>query len=130
MLISQPGSDYQLAAITLDTGQARDITCLLTDIHALLSDLFLDPARPQAAKLAQAILHDRDSLYTPQALISALDEIITTLTPRDKKRAPLTQPAQPRPDQQTRRGQIKEEPALATREGGARSKKNSGAIRD
>ncbi|HET9974625.1 MAG TPA: hypothetical protein VFQ68_40780 [Streptosporangiaceae bacterium] len=80
MLISQPGSDYQLAAITLNAGRARDITCLLTDIHALLSDLFLDPARPQAARLAQAILHDCDSLCTPQALISALDEIITTLT--------------------------------------------------
>jgi hypothetical protein len=80
MLISQPGSGYQLARITIDAGRARDITCLLTDIHGLLSDLFLDPARPQTAELAQAILHDRDSLYSPQALIGALDEIITTLT--------------------------------------------------
>jgi hypothetical protein len=88
MLISQPGSDYQLAAITLDAGRTRDITCLLTDIHGLLSDLFLDPDRPQLTKLAQAILHDCDSLYTPQALISALDEIITTLTHATKNALP------------------------------------------
>jgi hypothetical protein len=36
MLISQPGSDYQLTQITLDAGHARDITCLLLDIHAVL----------------------------------------------------------------------------------------------
>ena len=29
MLISQPGSDYQLTQITLDAGRARDVTCLL-----------------------------------------------------------------------------------------------------
>jgi hypothetical protein len=80
MLISQPGSDYQLAHITLDAGRARDITFLLTDIHGLLSDLCLEPGRPQLTTLAQAILRDCDSLYTPQTLISALDEVITTLT--------------------------------------------------
>ena len=80
MLISQPGSDYQLTQIILDAGRTRDITFLLTDIHGLLSDLCLDPARPQFTALAQAILHDCDSLYTPQALVSALDEVITTLT--------------------------------------------------
>jgi hypothetical protein len=88
MLISQPGSDYQLAAITLDAGRARDITCLLTDIHGLLADLFLDPGRPQLTELAQAILHDCDSPCTPQALISALDEIITTLTHATKNALP------------------------------------------
>ena len=36
MLIGQPGSDYQLTTITLDAGRARDITCLLLDIHAVL----------------------------------------------------------------------------------------------
>ncbi len=42
MLISQPGSDYQLAEITLDTGHARDITLMLLDIHAVLDQLHLD----------------------------------------------------------------------------------------
>jgi hypothetical protein len=80
MLISQPGSDYQLTQITIDAGRARDITCLLTDIHGLLSDLCLDPARPEITELAHAILLDCDSPYTPDALTRALDEIITTLT--------------------------------------------------
>jgi hypothetical protein len=80
MLIGQPGSDYQLTQITLDAGRARDITCLLTDIHGLLTDLCLDPARPELAVLARASLRDCDSLYTPDALISALDEVITMLT--------------------------------------------------
>jgi hypothetical protein len=33
-LISQPGSDYQLAEITLDAGNARDIMLMLLDAHA------------------------------------------------------------------------------------------------
>lgn len=39
-LISQPGSDYQLAEITLDTGNTRDIICLLLDIHAVQDHLY------------------------------------------------------------------------------------------
>jgi hypothetical protein len=80
MLISQPGSDYQLTRITLDAGRARDITCLLTDIHGLLSELCLDPGRPERAALARACLRECDSLYTPEGLISALDEVITMLS--------------------------------------------------
>ena len=80
MLISQPGSDYQLTQITLDAGRARDITCLLTDIHGLLSELCLDPGRPERAALARACLRECDSPYTPDALISALDEVISQLT--------------------------------------------------
>lgn len=70
MLIDQPGSDYQLTQITLDAGRARDIACLLTDIHGLLGDLCLDPARPELKALARACLRNCDSLYTP-ALSSA-----------------------------------------------------------
>ena len=80
MLISQPGSDYQLAEITLDAGRARDITFLLTDIYGLLSELCSDSSRPQITQLLQACLRECDSLYTPQALIGALDEVITTLS--------------------------------------------------
>jgi hypothetical protein len=80
MLIGQPGSDYQLTQITLDAGRTRDITCLLTDIHGLLSELCSDSSRPQITQLVQACLRDCDSLYTPDALISALDEVITMLT--------------------------------------------------
>ena len=80
MLISQPGSDYQLTRITLDAGRARDITFLLTDIHGLLSELCSDSSRPQITQLLQACLRECDSLYTPEALIGALDEVITTLS--------------------------------------------------
>ena len=80
MLISQPGTDYQLTQITLDAGRARDITCLLTDIHGLLSQLCTDNSGPQITQLAQACLRECDSLYTPGALIGALDEVITMLT--------------------------------------------------
>jgi hypothetical protein len=64
MLISQPGSDYQLCEITLDAGRARDIIYLLTDIHGLLSELCSDSSRPQITQLAQACLRECDSLYT------------------------------------------------------------------
>jgi hypothetical protein len=80
MLIDQPGSDYQLTRITLDAGRARDINCLLTDIHGLLSQLCFDDSGPQITQLAQACLRECDSLYTPDALIGALDEVITMLT--------------------------------------------------
>ena len=79
-LISQPGSDYQLTEITLDAGNARDIILMLTDVHGLLADLCLDPARPQLTALAQAILRDCDSPYTLPGLLSALDEVISQLT--------------------------------------------------
>jgi hypothetical protein len=53
-LISQPGSDYQAAQVTLDAGHARDITLMLVDVHAVLDHLYLDvapaprpPARPE-----------------------------------------------------------------------------------
>ena len=79
-LISQPGSDYQLTEITLDLGRARDITHLLTDVLGLLSELCLDSAQPQITALVQDSLRNCDSPYTPDALISALDEVITQLT--------------------------------------------------
>ncbi len=79
-LISQPGSDYQLTELTLDAGNARDITLLLTDVRGLLADLCLDPARPQLTTLAQAILRDCDSPYAPDTLLGALDQVITQLT--------------------------------------------------
>ena len=127
MLISQPGSDYQLTQITLDAGRARDITFLLTDIHGLLSDLCLDPARPEITELAQAILLNCDSPYTPDALTGALDEVITTLTHaiRDAVRHIQPPASQFRPAT-TRGARSKENHPPRTRKGGAGSKKNSG----
>jgi len=80
MLIGQPGSDYQLTTITLDAGRARDITCLLLDIHAVLDQLHLDRTRPQITSTAEAILRESGSPYTLPGLTSALDEVISQLT--------------------------------------------------
>ncbi len=38
-LIHYPGSDHQMAVISIDAGHARDIMLMLTDAHALISDL-------------------------------------------------------------------------------------------
>ena len=79
MLISQPGSDYQLTRITLDAGHARDITILLLDIHAVLDQLDLDGTRPQITSIAEAILRESGSPYTLPGLISGLDQVISQL---------------------------------------------------
>ena len=67
MLISQPGSDYQLTQITLDAGRARDITCLLLDIHAMLDQLHLDGTQPDITSTADAILRVRQPLHPARA---------------------------------------------------------------
>jgi hypothetical protein len=80
MLISQPGSDYQITGIALDAGHARDITCLLLDVHAVLDQLHLDGTQPEITSTAEAILRDSGSPYTLPGLISGLDEVISQLT--------------------------------------------------
>jgi hypothetical protein len=80
MLISQPGSDYQLAQITLDTGHARDIMLMLLDVHAVLDQLYPGGTQPQVTAAADAVLRASGSPYTLPALISALGEVINQLT--------------------------------------------------
>ena len=93
MLISQPGSDYQLTGITLDAGRARDLTCLLLDIHAVLDQLHLDGTRPEITAAA-AILRESGSPYTLPGLISALDEVTSQLTRATRHAiADITRPA-------------------------------------
>jgi hypothetical protein len=79
-LISQPGSDYQLAEITLDAGNARDIMLMLLDIHAVLDHLCLDGTQPHITAPAEDYLRESSSPYTLPALIDALDDVITQLT--------------------------------------------------
>ena len=47
-LISQPGSDYQVASISLDAGYARDLILMLIDVHAVLDHLYLDGTQPRS----------------------------------------------------------------------------------
>ena len=66
-LINHPGSDHQMAVIGIDAGHARDIMLMLTDAHALISDL-AGGAAPAAARQAAAVLRDADSEYTLDTL--------------------------------------------------------------
>lgn len=77
-LIRHPGSDHQITAITIDAGHARDIMFMLTDAHAVISDL-ADGAAPAAAAQAAACLRDADSPYTLGGLAGALGEVVTWL---------------------------------------------------
>ena len=98
-LISQPGSDYQLAEITLDAGNARDILCLLLDAHAVLDHLYLDGTQPQITAPAEDYLRESDSPYTLPALIGGLDDVITQLTQAMRNAVPdvIRPPASSRP---------------------------------
>ncbi len=87
-LISQPGSDYQLAGITLDAGNARDIMLMLLDTHAVLDHLYLDGTQPHITAPAEDYLRESSSPYTLPALISSLDDVITMLTQALRTAAP------------------------------------------
>jgi hypothetical protein len=97
MLISQPGSDYQITTITLDTGHTRDITLMLLDAHAVLDQLHLDGTQPQITGMAEAILRESGSPYTLPALISALADVINELTRATRHATPNISPPSPPP---------------------------------
>ncbi|HYB16808.1 MAG TPA: hypothetical protein VEF71_15225 [Streptosporangiaceae bacterium] len=77
-LISQPGSDYQLAVITIDAGNAREIMLMLTDVSAVPVRLACRAA-PAAARQAAASLRDADSPCTVAGLAAAAGEVVTWL---------------------------------------------------
>ena len=77
-LIHYPGSDHQMAVISIDAGHARDIMLMLTDAHALVSDL-ASSAAPAAARQGAAVLADAGSEYTLASLASALEETVNWL---------------------------------------------------
>jgi len=78
-LISQPGRDYQLATVTLDAGNTRDVMLMLLDVHAALDHLYLDGTQPQVTAPAEDYLRESASPYTLPALIAALGEVIGLL---------------------------------------------------
>jgi hypothetical protein len=79
-LISQPGSDYQLAEVAVDAGNARDIMLLLVDVHAAMDHLYLDGTQPQITAPAEDYLRESASPYTLPALISAVGDVVTMLS--------------------------------------------------
>jgi len=91
-LLSQPGSDYQAAQITLDAGNARDIMLLLLDVHAILDHLYLDGTQAHITDPAEDYLRESASPHTLPALIGALDDVITMLTRAIRDTGPPTGP--------------------------------------
>jgi site-specific DNA recombinase len=87
-LINHPGSDHQMSVIGIDAGHARDIMLMLTDAHALISDL-ADGAAPAAARQAAAVLRDADSEYTLERLAGALAETVNHHTRSGSAAAPI-----------------------------------------
>ena len=91
-LISQPGSDYQTAHLTLDAGNARDIMLLLLDVHAVLDHLYLDGTQPQITAPAEDYLRESASPHTLPALIGALNDVIAMLTHAIRDTGPPASP--------------------------------------
>ena len=92
-LISQPGSDYQLAGVTVDAGNARDIMLLLLDVHAVLDHLYLDGTKPAVTAPAEEYLRESASPYTLPSLISAVGDVITMLSCAVHDAGPPVSPA-------------------------------------
>ena len=79
-LISQPGSDYQIASISLDAGYTRDLILLLIDVHAVLDHLYLDGTQPEITAPAEDYLRESASPYSMPALIDALGAVTDQLS--------------------------------------------------
>jgi hypothetical protein len=84
-LISQPGSDYQVASISLDAGYARDLILMLIDVHAVLDHLYLDGTQPEITSPAQDYLRESASPYSLPALIDALGEVTDRLSGAERE---------------------------------------------
>ena len=93
-LISQPGSDYQIASISLDAGYTRDLILLLIDVHAVLDHLYLDGTQPQITAPAEDYLLQSASPCTLPALIGALGQVTGQLS-RAERQAPGSIPPGP-----------------------------------
>ena len=85
MLISQPGSDYQITSISLDAGHTRDLILMLTDAHAVLDHLYLDGTQPEITAPAEAYLRESASPYSLPALIEALGDVINMLSHAERE---------------------------------------------
>ena len=98
MLISQPGSHYQIAAISLDAGYTRDLILLLTDVHAVLDHLYLDGTQPQITAPAEDYLRESASPYSLPALIDALAEATGQLSRAECQALGSIPPGSPAPE--------------------------------
>jgi hypothetical protein len=97
-LISQPGSDYQIASISLDAGYTRDLTLMLTDVHAVLDHLYLDGTQPEITAPAEDYLRESASPYTLPALIDALGQVTDQLSRAERQALGSIPPGPPAPE--------------------------------
>ena len=97
-LISQPGSDYQAAHLTLDAGNARDIMLLLLDVHAVLDHLYLDGTQPQITAPAEDYLRESASPYSLPALIDVLGAVTGQLSRAERHALGTIPPDPPAPE--------------------------------
>jgi hypothetical protein len=96
-LISQPGSDYQIAGISLDAGYTRDLILMLIDAHAVLDHLYLDGTQPQITAPAEDYLRESASPYTLPALIDALGAVTGQLSRVERQALGSIPPDPPAP---------------------------------
>ena len=122
MLISQPGSDYQIASISLDAGYTRDLVLMLIDVHAVLDHLYLDGTQPEITSPAEDYLRESASPYSLPALIEALGEVTDHLS-RAERQAPSG--IRPHPNQPAAIPPPASNPPRPGQGAGARSKENS-----
>ena len=97
-LISQPGSGYQIASISLDAGYTRDLILMLTDVHAVLDHLYLDGTQPQITAPAEDYLRESASPYSLPALIDALAEVTGQLSRAERQALGSIPPDPPAPE--------------------------------
>jgi hypothetical protein len=93
-LISQPGSDYQIASISLYAGYTRDLILMLTDVHAVPDHLYLDGTQPEITFPAEDYLRESASPCTLPALIDAPGKATGQLS-RAERHAPGSIPPGP-----------------------------------
>jgi hypothetical protein len=98
MLISQPGSDYQIVSISLDAGYTRDLILLLIDLHAVLDHLYLDGTQPEITAPAEDYLLQSASPYTLPALIGALCQVTDQLSRAERQAPGSIPPGPPAPE--------------------------------
>jgi hypothetical protein len=96
-LISQPGSDYQIASISLDAGYTRDLILMLIDVHAVLDHLYLDGTQPQITAPAEDYLRESASPYSLPALIAALGAATDQLSHAERHALSSIPPDPPAP---------------------------------
>src|SRR5438876_10910495 len=98
MLISQPGSNYQIASISLDAGYTRDLILMLTDVHAVPDHLCLDGTQPQITAPAEDYVRESASPCTLPALIDALGVATGQLSRAERRALAGIPPGPPAPE--------------------------------